>query len=172
VRYANNRGANSSQRDEPVVYVEAEDGSVEDSRLGSRAGAPALNARETGSLKDSMIPRGRKRFAMCRQRQVLKARNRESLAHRNSVKALRRGFKSRSRGFGARLCDRAWCYQLWIMDEAWATRFWRGMDGLSGARCLSDVRCDCRSQRRQKCNRGDARPGVVFDSAAMVSARI
>jgi len=42
VRYADNRGANSSQTPmSAVVYVEAEDGSVELSRLGTGAGAPA-----------------------------------------------------------------------------------------------------------------------------------
>jgi len=42
VRYANNRGANSSQTPmSAVVYVEGEDGSVSFSRLGTGAGAPA-----------------------------------------------------------------------------------------------------------------------------------
>src|SRR5438045_661917 len=94
VRYANNRGANSSQTPmSAVVYLEAEDGSVELFQTGNRGWRASLNA--SGNWKTAGFDDSSWKEAI---RYVPPASGFESAELGNpcptgSVKALRRGFE-------------------------------------------------------------------------------
>jgi alpha-L-rhamnosidase len=120
VRYANNRGANSSQTPmSAVVYVEAEDGSVELLQTGNRGWRASLNAGgnwQTAGFDDSSWKEA--------IRYVPPASGFESAELGNpwptgSVKALRRGFELAKPVASARVYATALgAYKLWINGQS------------------------------------------------------
>jgi alpha-L-rhamnosidase len=120
VRYANNRGANSSQTPmSAVVYVEAEDGSVELLQTGKRGWRASLNASgkwQTAGFDDSSWKEA--------IRYVPPASGFESAELGNpwptgSVKALRRGFELAKPVASARVYATALgAYKLWINGQS------------------------------------------------------
>ena len=125
VRYADNRGANSSQTPmSAVVYVEAEDGSVELFQTGNRGWRASLNANgnwQTEGFDDSSWKEA--------IRYVPPASGFESAEPGNpwptgSVKALRRGFEVAKPVASARVYATALgAYKLWINGRTVGNEF-------------------------------------------------